>query len=114
MKEKEIHQNHIKDIIWNEEYFKFCYFKDISIEGEHIDSDFIDCTFERLDSYWGLYNLSNFIDCIFIECCFRGCSFPDSKFINCKFEQCHFLKDNMDSECTFNRTQFINCVNPPV
>ena len=75
---------------WDENHFKFCEFRDFSIDGQVICSDFVTCSFSNVEWYWGLFSASNFIDCEFSGCIFRGCDFPDSRFVDCKFTKLSF------------------------
>lgn len=105
-----IDQENLKDIEWDENYFKFCDFENFSIEGKTICSDFVNCSFNKVEWYWGLFSGSNFIDCLFTDCTFRGSAFPDSKFVECRFTNCHFLKDNLGEDCDFSKTIAYGCL----
>lgn len=109
MKELTITQDNLKSVNWEEEFYKYCNFENFSIEGGHIDSDFIDCSFDNVEWYWGIFNIVNFVDCIFNNCIFRGSAFPDCKFVECEINNCRFIKDNLDSDCTFENASSYNC-----
>lgn len=111
--EDEINQDNVGKISWDEEIFKFCEFKDFEFSAVHIDADFIQCSFEGLDWYGGLFNICNFIECRFENCVFRGSTFADCKFVQCSFKNCRFEEDNMGSPCTFDRSKFYDCTGAP-
>jgi len=67
-------------IEWHDNYFKYCNFEGLTPSAGHIDSDLNACSFKDIDWYWGLFNMSNFIECRFENCIFRGSGFPDCKF----------------------------------
>lgn len=94
---------------WKENCFKYCEFNDIELEGQHIDSDFIDCRFENFYCYWGIFNIVNFVGCRFTNCTFRGSCFPDCVFVECEFYNCRFIKDNLNSDCDFRDSRAYNC-----
>lgn len=96
-------------IEWDENYFKFCDFEDISIEGGVISSDFIDCSFKNVEWYWGLFSGANFVNCLFNDCVFRGSSFPDSKFVECSLVNCRFIQDNLATDCDFSQASAYRC-----
>jgi uncharacterized protein YjbI with pentapeptide repeats len=96
-------------IEWDENYFKFCDFENISIEGGVIGSDFIDCSFKNVDWYWGLFSGANFVNCLFNDCVFRGSAFPDGKFVECSLVNCRFIQDNLTADCDFSRTIAYRC-----
>jgi uncharacterized protein YjbI with pentapeptide repeats len=104
-----ITKDNLKSANWEEEHYKFCNFEDFSIEGGHVDSDFINCTFENIEWYWGMFNIVNFIDCTFNNCIFKGSSFPDCKFVECELNNCQFIKDNLDGDCSFENTKAYSC-----
>lgn len=104
MKETIYDKNDVYNINWEEDCFKYCEFKDISLEGEHITADFSSCTFQNVELYWGIFNIVNFVDCKFINCVFKGTSFSDCKFVECELSHCYFIKDNINGDCTFERT----------
>ena len=109
MKKTEFNQNNFNSIKWDEELYKHCKFLNFSIEGKHIESDFINCTFENIECYWGLYNMLNFTDCTFKNCTFKGSSFSDCEFVKCQLNNCQFTKDNLDGDCSFDNTKAYNC-----
>jgi len=104
-----VNQENLDSIDWDENYFKWCDFVSFGIEGGVIVSDFVRCSFKDVDWYSGLFTDSNFINCEFENCIFRGTSFPDSRFIECILKNCRFVKDNMDSDCDFERTAAYRC-----
>jgi len=105
----EVNQQNLASINWENEYYKYCQFVDISPEGGHIDADFASCTFTNVDWYWGIFNIVNFVECIFVNCVFMGTSFPDCKFIECEFNNCQFVKDNLGGDCDFDGAVAYNC-----
>lgn len=104
-----INNENLKNISWENNFFKYAEIQNISIEGGQIDSDFVSCTFQNCDWYWGMFNIVNFIDCKFTNCTFRGASFYDCKFVECEFDGCNFIKDNLNSDCVFENTKAYNC-----
>jgi uncharacterized protein YjbI with pentapeptide repeats len=104
-----ITQESLSDVTWDDEYFKFCEFEGVSVEGETVSSDFVSCKFTDIDWYWGLFTLANFVNCKFINCTFRGTSFTDSRFFECEFTNCHFVQDNLNSECDFKGAVAYGC-----
>ena len=109
MQSLEVNQQNFSSINWDDGYYKFCEFQDISTEGGQVTSDFASCTFTNIDWYWGMFNIVNFISCTFENCVFRGTSFPDCKFIECQFQNCRFIKDNLNGDCTFEGAVAYNC-----
>ena len=104
-----ISQADLPSIEWDENYFKFCAFDQITLEGGHISSDFNSCTFTRLNCYWTLLNQCNFLSCTFADCIFQGVSFADTRFIECTLTNCQFLHDNLGSPCEFSSTVTYGC-----
>ena len=80
-----------------------------TIETTEVDSIFLSRSFTKLDWYGGLFNICHFISCNFADCIFRGSSFPDCKFVECTFTNCRFVKDNMASDCKFERAIAYGC-----
>jgi uncharacterized protein YjbI with pentapeptide repeats len=109
MTSEEITPDNVVEIEWDEEHFKYCTFSDLKMEGQTICSDFVGCTFEKIDWYWGLFTGSNFIDCRFNECTFAGTAFPDTRFIDCKLIDCNFIADNLASPCSFENGVAYGC-----
>lgn len=109
MQSLKVNDHNFASINWEDEYYKYCEFVDISTYGGHITSDFADCIFRNVDWYWGIFNLVNFVDCVFENCVFRGTSFPDCKFVECELRGCRFIKDNLDGDCTFEGAVAYNC-----
>ena len=109
MKSRLITQESLSDVAWDDEYFKFCEFKNFSIDMESVSSDFVTCNFIELDWYWGFFTLANFIQCKFENCTFRGSSFSGARFYECEFTNCHFVKDNLDGECCFDDALAYGC-----
>lgn len=104
-----VNQENFASVRWEDDYFKYCTFADISTEGGHVTSDFANCEFEGIDWYWGMFNIVNFVGCKFVNCVFMGTSFPDCKFIECEFNSCHFIKDNLGGDCDFDGSMAYNC-----
>ncbi|MBP6002091.1 MAG: pentapeptide repeat-containing protein [Pyrinomonadaceae bacterium] len=109
MQSLEVNEQNFASINWEDDYYKYCEFVDISTAGGHITSDFANCTFRNVEWYWGIFNIVNFVDCIFVNCVFRGTSFPDCKFVACEIQGCRFIKDNLDGDCTFEGAVAYNC-----
>ncbi len=104
-----VNQENFATVRWEDDYFKYCTFADISTDGGYVTSDFAKCEFQDIDWYWGMFNIVNFVGCKFDTCVFRGTSFPDCKFIECEFQNCRFVKDNLDGDCTFEGAIAYNC-----
>ena len=109
MRSETIHQNDLSSIEWSDNYFKYCAFSDLIMEGGEISSDFVSCTFERLDFYWSLFTNANFIGCQFIDCVFRGSAFADTRFVDCRLVECLFTKDNLNADCRFSACVAFGC-----
>ena len=109
MRTQTIEEKSVKATEWDENYFKYCDFREFSIEGGVVSSDFVGCSFKDVEWYWGLFTLSNFIDCRFADCVFRGSTFADCRFVDCTFANCRFIKDNLDASCSFERTVAYSC-----
>jgi uncharacterized protein YjbI with pentapeptide repeats len=104
-----INEQNVQTVNWDEDCFKYCEFIGISLDGEHIDTDFNGCTFKDIDWYWGLFSSVNFIDCDFRNCVFRGTAFMGCKFVECQLVSCRFTKDNLKADCSFEETVSYNC-----
>jgi uncharacterized protein YjbI with pentapeptide repeats len=109
MQSLEINQENFASVQWDDDYFKYCQFVDISTDGGHVTSDFANCTFRNIDWYWGHFNIVNFVDCVFENCIFRRASFSDCKFVECVLRDCKFLKDNLGGDCNFHGTVAYSC-----
>jgi uncharacterized protein YjbI with pentapeptide repeats len=106
----EVNQENFSSVNWEDDYFKFSQFTDISTDGGHVTSDFANCTFENVDWYWGIFNVVNFVECRFVNCIFRGTSFPDCKFVVCEFVNTQFIGDNLSGRgCDFEGSKAYNC-----
>ena len=106
----EITPDNVAGIEWDDEHFKYCTFSRLQMEGNTICSDFVDCIFENVYWYWGLFTATNFINCQFNECTFAGTDFPDSRFIDCKLTNCKFIGDNLAGDpCCFDKTVAYGC-----
>jgi uncharacterized protein YjbI with pentapeptide repeats len=110
MRTEAIDKENLALVEWDENYFKYCDFADFSMEGGLICSDFVSCSFNNVDWYWGLFSGTNFVSCRFTDCVFRGSTFADSRFVECKFANCRFIKDNLDRGCVFTRTTAFGCM----
>jgi uncharacterized protein YjbI with pentapeptide repeats len=88
---------------------RYCELAVPSVDGGHVGSTFLFCTFRGMDWYWSLFNLAIFVDCKFVGCAFRGASFVGCKFVDCKFEACTFAPDNLQGKCEFNETVWYGC-----
>lgn len=109
LRSETVEKRNLAGVEWDESHFKFCEFRDFSIDGQIICSDFVTCSFTNVDWYWGLFSASNFIDCRFSGCIFRGCGFPDSRFVDCKFTNCRFIEDNLGGPCDFTKAISYGC-----
>jgi uncharacterized protein YjbI with pentapeptide repeats len=109
MRSETVGIDNFETIDWDENYFKFCDFENFSIEGKHIPSDFVSCSFVNVEWYWGLFNGANFVDCLFTDCVFRGTAFPDCKFVQCTLTNCRFEKDNLAADCDFSKAIAYRC-----
>ena len=89
-----------------ESVFRYAVFSGMSFEGGHIDAAFLSCEFTNVEWYWGLFNICVFVGCRFNGCLFQGTNFAGCRFVDCVFEDCRFVKDNLDSECSFENTQW--------
>jgi uncharacterized protein YjbI with pentapeptide repeats len=104
-----IGKGNLEGTAWDGNYFKFCTFDEFSQEGGVIGSDFLSCSFRKIDWYWGLFTSANFIDCEFVDCVFRGSTFADTRFVECRLTNCRFICDNLDAGCTFPGTVAYGC-----
>jgi uncharacterized protein YjbI with pentapeptide repeats len=109
MRSETVGVDNFATIDWEENYFKFCEFENLSVEGKHISSDFVSCSFVKMEWYWGLFNCANFVNCLFTDCVFRGTAFPDCKFVECTLTNCRFVKDNLAANCDFSRAIAYGC-----
>lgn len=99
----------VKPAGWSDHVFRYCDFTHLNSEGGDIDSIFVGCTFEKCEWYWGLFNLAVFVGVSFTNCTFRGTAFSGSKFIECVFTDCEFIKDNLNSDCSFKDIAWYGC-----
>ena len=104
-----INSDNLAEVEWDEEYFKYCDFAGFSIEGGLVASDFVGCSFSKIDWYWGLFSGCNFINCNFADCKFAGTNFPDTRFVDCKLANCEFTQDNVGGDCDFSKTTAYGC-----
>ncbi len=113
MQNEHVNADNFATTRFGENYFKFCLFENFSTDMEsgttHIDSDFHDCTFRRVEWYSGLFNMATFVRCEFTDCVFRGSGFPDCLFVECTLTNCQFLENNMGRECTFGAAIAYGC-----
>jgi fluoroquinolone resistance protein len=89
--------------------FTCCTFRDLTIDGASIDGGLIQCGFQRVDWYWGLFNTAIIAHTKFEDCVFRGCSFRGVEFVDCVFERCRFTRDNLDGTCVFDDCRIVEC-----
>jgi uncharacterized protein YjbI with pentapeptide repeats len=99
-----INAANVAGVSWDEDYFKFCDFAGFSIEGGLVASDFVGCSFGKIDWYWGLFSGCNFINCSFADCTFAGTNFADTRFVDCKLVNCEFKHDNLGCDCDLSKT----------
>ena|ERR1035441_1993117 len=109
MRTETIDKENLAATEWDENYFKLCDFRDFSMEGGIISSDFVSCSLKNVEWYWGLFSCSNFIECRFTDCVFRGSSFFGCRFVDCVLSDCRFIKDNLDADCGFSGTVAFGC-----
>jgi uncharacterized protein YjbI with pentapeptide repeats len=109
VRSKTVGKENLEGTRLDENYFKYCTFDGFSQEGGVVSSDFVSCSFRDVEWYWGLFTLANFINCSFVNCVFRGTTFAESRFVECTMTNCRFLRDNLDSECTFPGTVAFRC-----
>lgn len=109
MQAETINSDNLAGVDWDENYFKFCTFENFSIEGGLVAADFNQCSFNKIDWYWGLFSSCNFIDCTFANCTFAGTNFADTRFVDCKISDCVFKKDNLGGECDLSETTSYGC-----
>jgi uncharacterized protein YjbI with pentapeptide repeats len=99
----------IKPATWEESTYQFCELDSVNLEGEHITSTFIDCTFENCDMYWAFFNTANLIGVAFKKCKFRGVSFASCRLVECVFIDCEFAKSNLGGDCSFDDCRWYDC-----
>jgi uncharacterized protein YjbI with pentapeptide repeats len=109
MESQDINQENFTTVEWENSWFRYCNFVGFSMEGGHITSDFVGCSFKDLDLYWTIFNVVNFIDCTFNDCVFRGVALPDCRFVECTLANCRFTKDNLDGDCDFDGAVAYGC-----
>ena len=51
MRSETVRAENLSKVTWDDSYFKYCEFLEFSLEGESACSDFVDCTFNRIDWY---------------------------------------------------------------
>ncbi len=100
----------VKPADWSDNFFRFCDFRQMDLEGEHVDSVFVGCTFEECEWYGGLFNQTILVNIKFKNCRFRGTSFRGSKFVECEFHECEFTEDNLGGDCVFDDVKWYNCI----
>jgi uncharacterized protein YjbI with pentapeptide repeats len=110
MRSVTVNKENVAAIGWDENYFKFCDFENVSVDGGTVGSDFVDCSFKDVEWYWGLFSGSNFVNCLFRDCVFRGSTFADCRFVACSLTNCRFVKDNLDGDCDFSKTVAYGCL----
>jgi uncharacterized protein YjbI with pentapeptide repeats len=93
-----------KALAASNEIFRYCHFESAELEGGESDGVFLNCTFQDLEWYWGLFNLALFVECKFERCTFRGTSFTGCRFVECSFDECRFLPDNLGGLCSASET----------
>ena len=90
--------------------FKYCDFKNLTIEGGVADPDFIKCFFENVDWYWAFFNDCTLTNVKFENCVFKGAGFATCQFFKCEFVKCRFIRDNLNAECHFDGSKWYDCV----
>ena len=109
MRSETINSDNLAEVEWADDFFKFCDFVGFSVDGEVVASDFVCCSFNKIDWYWGLFVGCNFISCNFTDCSFAGASFPGTRFVDCKILNCVFIKNNLGTDCDFSETTVYGC-----
>ncbi|WP_417071337.1 pentapeptide repeat-containing protein [Niveibacterium terrae] len=88
--------------------FRYCAFKNITLDGGSVDAVFLSCELGDLDWYWGVFNCCLFVDTRFEDCVFCGANFVDCRFLNCEFINCRFEENNLGSLCGFEGSQWFS------
>ncbi len=109
MESEEFTQENLASVEWEDGWFRYCNFTGFAMEGGHVTSDFVGCSFKELDLYMTMFNIVNFIDCSFIDCLFRGAAFPDCRFVDCRLTNCRFIKDSLNDDCHFDGAVAYGC-----
>lgn len=94
---------------WEDAVLRFCEFRGIQFEGGGPSGALLDCTFERCDWYWSLFNTATFVGVTFRSCEFAGVTFAGCRFVECVFEGCKFANDSFNKPCTFNENSWYRC-----
>lgn len=93
----------------DEHCYRYCTFKGLDLEGQHVTSSFIDCRFNDCDMYWACFNSTTLVGVTFKDCWFKGCSFYGCRFVECRFENCSFVNDNLDCPGVFEGNRWYAC-----
>jgi len=109
MRSETVRKEDLSRVEWDDSYFKYCEFDEFDLEGNIACSDFVSCTFNKIDWYWGFFSGANFIRCRFVDCVFRGCSFGDARFVDCELTRCQFVNDNLGGACNFDGAAAYGC-----
>jgi hypothetical protein len=104
MRSEAVRKEDLSRVEWDDSYFKYCEFDDFNLEGNIACSDFVSCTFNKIDWYWGFFSGANFIRCRFVDCVFRGYSFGDARFLDCELTRCQFVNDNVGAHKILHTT----------
>jgi uncharacterized protein YjbI with pentapeptide repeats len=94
---------------WEEDVFRYCTFSGIELEGKAFGGILSACTVSDSSWYWGLFNLTRFIEVEFRNCVFSGSAFAGCIFAKCSFQGCRFLKDNLNADCSFPDCLWYDC-----
>ncbi len=94
---------------WEDDVFRYCTFSNLDVEGDAFEGALIGCRISDSSWYWGLFNITKFVEVKFSNCVFRGSAFAGCLFVKCYFENCRFVKDNLDASCRFDECSWYDC-----
>jgi hypothetical protein len=60
MRSETVRKEDLSKVEWDDSYFKYCEFDDFYLEGNIACSDFVSCSFNKIDWYWGFFSGANF------------------------------------------------------
>jgi uncharacterized protein YjbI with pentapeptide repeats len=94
---------------WEDDVFRYCTFARLDIEGSAFVGILSGCKVKDSSWYWGLFNMTTFVQVEFDGCVFRGSSFAGCLFAKCRFVNCKFLRNNLNADCTFDKCAWYDC-----
>lgn len=94
---------------WENDVFRHCTFSNLDIEGSAFEGVLVGCRIKDSCWYWGLFNITKFVEVEFRNCVFRGSGFAGCLFVRCRFENCRFTKDNLEANCRFTECSWFEC-----